>query len=69
MAAPYVAGAIALLYEAAGKPITILEAKNQLFNACAQPTNTNEKNRFCGGILDIERLLVTIIIDNQKSHF
>jgi len=65
MAAPYVAGAIALLYEAAGRPITILEVKNQLFNACDQPTDKNEKNRFGGGILDIERLLVNY--NNRQS--
>ncbi len=65
MAAPYIAGAVALLYESSFRPLSIQEVKDQLLNACIWPANfmKSEKHRFGKGILDVELLL-----SNQKNQ-
>jgi subtilisin family serine protease len=58
MAAPVVTGAIALLYEASEKLMSISEVKEKLFSACEQVdvNDENEKKRYGVGNLKIEKL-------------
>lgn len=65
MAAPQVAGAIALIYESAKQPVSIQEIRSRLLQACRMPAaNEKEKFRFGTGILDIEKLFSM----NQTNH-
>ncbi len=59
MAAPYVTGAIALLYEASDKPLSIEEVRDKLSKACSKPVTDNAtgKARYGNGLLDISQLL------------
>lgn len=58
MAAPFVTGAIALLYEASGKPLSIQEVRKRLFEACVEPVTDDpqEKERHGFGALSLEKL-------------
>ncbi len=64
MAAPYVTGAIALLYEASEIPLSIEEVRAKLANACIDPATDDlrEKSRYGLGTLDIQQLLKPYII-------
>jgi subtilisin family serine protease len=69
MAAPYVAGAIALLYEASKGPLSIADVKKKLFSAC-EPVDLideSEKERYGVGHLNIEKLFIDRLNDNPRK--
>lgn len=70
MAAPWAAGAVCLLYEAAGKPLSIQEVKSRLHQACRPPVYDNpaERKRFGHGILDLELLLADFMNDRYSGQ-
>lgn len=70
MAAPFVAGAVALLYEASKRPLSILEVKERLFAACEpiNAVNPAEHKRYGLGFLKIEKLF-TDEIDTSSGKF
>lgn len=75
MAAPHVAGAIALLFEGAARPLSIDETRNFLISSADKPTPKTEKLRFKygDGYLNIKRLLenahVTHLIKSNTDHY
>lgn len=58
MAAPYVAGICALLYEASGTPISGEDMKRKVLLACRLPEHVDgqERQRYGNGVLDMELL-------------
>jgi len=74
MAAPYVTGAVALLYESVSVPMSIEELKSRLSAACAPAIfdKQNDKDRYGNGILNINQLLEPYqkqtIASTQSQH-
>jgi hypothetical protein len=60
MAAPYITGLTALLYESATIPLAIGEVRNRVLNACSLPKMENDldKLRYGHGIVSIDALFV-----------
>ncbi len=76
MAAPFVAGAVALMYEAANNPLAIQDVINRLKNSCIIPLtiDKNERKRYGNGILSIKNLLsnyINAVVNNdlKKKNF
>jgi subtilisin family serine protease len=54
MAAPHVTGAVALMFEAAGRPLTIQETRRLLLSTAKPPSAGELAERWGSGILEIE---------------
>lgn len=67
MAAPFVSGAIALLFEASPRPLSIKEVKDKLAKACISPktNDPNEGLRYGSGVLDIKQLFQSL--ENKQT--
>jgi subtilisin family serine protease len=57
MAAPFVTGAVALLFEATGGPLAIDETRRLVLSSCAPPPEGSDPDRYGAGLLDVDRML------------
>lgn len=70
MAAPYVAGICALLYEAFGTSMTGQEMKRKVLQACRLPEHVDEqeRQRYGNGILDMEQLFPGYLVKQEPKQ-
>jgi subtilisin family serine protease len=67
MAAPAVTGTVALMFEAAGRPLGIEETRSALLSSCAPPDDGTDTRRLGSGHLDLEQAVAAVIEPNASA--
>lgn len=68
MAAPFVAGAVARMFQEFEKPLSIQDTRKLLFRSIDAPSESANKNRLGNGYINLSRLLNhTRIINNKRT--